>query len=192
MGLYKYLRENWKNNEDASSELWRQRKLEWSKEDNSVRIERPTRLDRARSLGYKAKPGYLIVRQRVPRGKRLRPKLTGGRRSKHSGRRLNLDISYQVIAEQRANKKYSNCEVLNSYYLTEDGKYYWYEIILVETAHPQILADPRINWIVSQKGRVYRGLTSFAKKARGLRGKGKGYEKVRPSRTANLKRRKQP
>ena len=67
------------------------------------------------------------------------------------------------------------------------------EIILVDKAHPQIIADPRINWIFKSKhkGRVFRGLTSVAKKSRGLRSnKGKGAEKLRPSRTANWKRRK--
>jgi len=65
--------------------------------------------------------------------------------------------------------------------------------ILVDKSHPQILADSRINWIFKNKhrGRVFRGLTSSARKSRGLRNnKGKGAEKLRPSRTANIKRRK--
>jgi large subunit ribosomal protein L15e len=115
-------------------------------------------------LGYKAKQGIIIVRQRVDRGGRQRPKITGGRRPKHFGRRKNLVISYQVVAEQRAAEKYSNCEVLNSYEVGKDGSYYWYEVILVDRAHPAVMADKQLSQAVSRRGRAYRGLTSAAKK----------------------------
>ena len=39
--------------------------------------------------------------------------------------------------------------------------------------------------LANQRGRVYRGLTSAGRKSRGLRGKGKGFEKMRPSRRAH-------
>ncbi len=45
------------------SDAWRKRLAEWRKEPAVLRIDRPTRIDRARSLGYKAKQGFLIVRQ---------------------------------------------------------------------------------------------------------------------------------
>ncbi|MHA1999018.1 MAG: 50S ribosomal protein L15e, partial [Promethearchaeota archaeon] len=66
----------------------------------------------------------------------------------------------------------------------------YYEVILVDPFHPVIIADKEINWICStvQKGRVYRGLTSAGKKARGLRNKGIGAEKVRPSLNAHDRR----
>lgn len=190
MGLYKHVREAWKKPRESLRDLWKQRLVQWRQEPVTLRILRPTRIDRARSLGYKAKPGYIIIRQRVERGGRMRPKITGGRRSKHARRRKVLSLSYQSVAEQRAVKNYKNCEVLNSYWVGEDGNYYWYEVILVDRAHPQILADTRINWILNQRGRVNRGLTSAGKKSRGLGGKGKGYEKMRPSKRANWKRRK--
>ena len=191
--MYQYIREIWKNPKENLGDIWQKRILQCKGQDATVRVERPTRIDRARSLGYKAKQGYLVVRQRVIRGGRQRPTIRHGRRSKHFGRRKDVDKNYQSITEERAAKKYVNCEVLNSYYAGEDGKYFWYEVILVDRSHPQILSDPRINWIFRSKhtGRVFRGLTSAAKKSRGLRkNKGKGAEKLRPSRTANLKRRK--
>jgi len=169
MGMYKYIREAWKRPKEALKEIYRQRLLEWRREQVTVRLIRPTRIDKARSLGYKAKQGYIVVRQRVMRGGRMRPKPTGSRRSKRMSRRRDLAMSYQQVAEQRAMKKYRNCEVLNSYRVGEDGKYYWYEVILVDRVHPAVLADKRINWISSQKGRVLRGLTSSGKKSRGLR-----------------------
>ena len=192
MGTYKYIREIWKNPKENLGDIWKKRILEWKGQEVTIRIKNPTRIDRARSLGYRAKQGFLIVRQRVVRGGRLREKIRHGRRRKHFGRRKDVDKSYQSISEERAAKKYPNCEVLNSYYVGEDGHFFWYEVILIDKSHPQILADPRINWIFKSqhKGRVFRGLTSAAKKSRGLRNKGKGAEKLRPSRTAYLKGRK--
>jgi large subunit ribosomal protein L15e len=192
MGMYKYIRNAWKKPQANMPELWRARLLKWRREHSTVRIEKPTRIDRARSLGYKAKQGFIIVRQRVLKGGHSRGGYLGGRRPKHSKLRMDLNKSYQQIAEERANDKYPNCEVLNSYWVAQDGKHYWYEIILVDKSHPAILADPDIRWIAEKQhtGRVYRGLTSAGKKSRGLRNKGKGAEKFRPSRRANMKRRK--
>ena len=129
-----------------------------------------------------------MIRQRVPRGGRQRPKIRKGRRSKHFGQRKDLRLSYQTVAQARAVAKYANCEVLNSYYVAEDGKHFWYEVILVDRMHPQILADPNLNWIALHKGRVHRGLTSSARKSRGLSYKGKGAEKMRPSLRAHGRR----
>ncbi len=192
MGMYKHIRELWKKPKENLGDIWQKRILEWKKQEVTVRIDHPTRLDRAKSLGYKAKQGFVIVRQRVNRGKRQREIIRKGRRSKHFGRRKDVDKSYQSIAEERVAKKYPNCEVLNSYYVGEDGNYFWYETILVDRTHPQILADSSLNWIFKSKhkGRVFRGLTSAARKTRGLRHKGKGAEKLRPSKTADLKHRK--
>jgi large subunit ribosomal protein L15e len=74
-------------------------------------------------------------------------------------------------------------EVLNSYWVGEDGKYHFYEIILVDPAHPAIVNDNKINWISAfpNKNRVLRGKTSSGQRGRGLHKKGKGAEKVRPS-----------
>ena len=179
MGMYQYIREAWKKPKEL--EFWQQRLIKWRQEPVTIRVEKPTRLDRARSLGYKAKQGFVIVRQRVNRGGRQRPQIRHPRRPKAMSRRKDLTKNYQAVAENRAARKYLNCEVLNSYYVGEDGLYYWYEVILVDRANPSVLADPRINWIISHKGRSERGLTSAGRRARGLLHKGKGAEKMRPS-----------
>ena len=189
MGLYKYIREAWKRPKD--NELYSERLIKWRKEPSTLRILRPTRLDRARSLGYKAKPGFIIVRQKLLRTKRMHPnKMYHGRRPKANSRVKNLDKSYRQIAEERTCRKYPNCEVLNSYHVAEDGKFFWFEVILVDRANPHIIADTNINWICNKKGRAMKGLTSAGKKSRTLRIKGKGAEKSRPSKRANLNRRK--
>ena len=165
MSMYKHIRKIWKQPKANLGELWQKRLIEWKKEKTTTRIKRPTRLDRARSLGYKAKQGYILVRQRLLRQKRQRPKFSGGRRSKHMRRKKVLNMSYQWIAEQRAQRDFRNCTVLNSYPVGQDGKYFWFEVILVDRTHPVIMADKNINWICNKKGRAARGLTSAAKRS---------------------------
>ena len=187
MGLYKYLQNLWKKPLQNNKENYKSLLIQLRKEPASVKLEKPTRIDRARSLGYKAKEGIFIVRQRVQKGAHKRPKIRKGRRTKHSGQKLTLSKSYQSIAEERVARKYVNCEILNSYLLCEDGQYKWYEVIVVDKDHPRIRADKELGWMISPKHtrRVFRGKTSAGRKTRGLRKKGKGAEKVRPSLRAN-------
>ena len=100
---------------------------------------------------------------------------------------INQNVHPTVIAEERAADKYPNTEVLNSYYVGEDGFYKYYEIILVDKNQPTIYKDNRISWISEpqNKGRVYRGLTSAGYKGRGLRTGRQGSAKSRPSIRAN-------
>ena len=183
--LYGYVKQAWKNpGSGVVKETHFQRLVEWRRSAAFVRIERPTRLDRARGLGYRAKPGFVLVRARVRRGGRRRPRPMGGRHPKRRGLvKITMAKSIQRIAEERTAKRYPNLEVLNSYWLGEDGMHKYYEVILVDPQHPVIRNDPKINWICrpANRGRVFRGLTSAGKKGRGLMYKGKGVEKVRPS-----------
>jgi len=145
-------------------------------------MSKPTNLARARSLGYKAKKGFVVVRVRVRKGSGLKTRPTKRRKPKRMGRdKLTRKISRQSMAEQKAARKYPNCEVLNSYWVGEDGRNAFFEVILVDRAAPEILADPDIGWIAGQRGRAFRGLTSSGKKSRGLRRRGIGAEKIRPS-----------
>lgn len=183
--MYSYIGDAWKvPGKSYLKELNRERKIVWRREENFLRIERPTRLDRARALGYKAKQGYVVVRGRVRKGSFRKRAITAGRRPKRKGiNKITTGKSLQRMAEERAAKRYPNLEVLNSYWVGADGMQEWYEIILVDPAHPVIVADPKINWICdsNNKNRVYRGLTSAGIAGRGLRNKGNGAEKVRPS-----------
>ncbi len=162
--------------------------ISWRKGNSVERLEYPTRIDRARSAGYKAKEGYIIVRSRVRRGGQNKPKIMGGRRPRRLAyTKMTLKKSIQLIAEERAADKYPNMEVLNSYYVGEDGLYKYYEVILVDRTNPNIYNDRHISWISEpqNKGRVYRGLTSAGYKNRGL-GHGRlNSSKSRPSIRAN-------
>ncbi len=181
MGYLKYLREAWQKNKEEISELRSARKIEWRKESATVRIARPTRLDRARAAGYKAKQGFLTIRQRVSRGGRQHPDIKGGRKTANSGQRKYVAKNYQQVAEEKVAKKYPNCEVLNSYFLDSDGKNYWFEVLLIDRTNPSVYLNRNTSWALDTKGKAFRGLTSAARKSRGLRRKGTGSEKTRPS-----------
>ena len=189
--MYGHVREQWKKPDNSFQSPQQQRLIQWRQEGNFLRVEKPLRIDRARTLGYKAKTGYIVVRAWVRRGSLRKHKIKGGRKPSAKGiKKITAAKSTQRIAEERTAKKYSNMEVLNSYWVGEDGKHHYYEVILVDPVHPAIIKDPKINWIsnTSNKRRVLRGKTSAGQKGRGLRYKGKGAEKIRPSIRANLSR----
>jgi len=188
MGIYKYIRDAWKQPKKNLGVLWRERLILWRKEPAITRIIRPTRIDRARSLGYKAKDGYLIVRCRLIRGGRKRERRNKGRRSKRMTSKKVVGKSYKWIAEERVNRRYKNCEVLGSYEVGKDGRYYWFEVIMGDRI--KLKKYPETVWIGlnKNKGRVWRGLTSAGHKSRGLSNKGKGSEKIRPSLRAHRRR----
>ena len=181
MGFYKYIQLLWKKPKQNLGELYKKRLEEWRKGPSVVRIDKPTRIDRARALGYKAKQGFIIVRGRVRRGGKKRESVSGGRRSKTSRTWKVNSKNYRWICEERAQRRFPNLEVLNSYWVGKDKEYYYYEVIMVDKHHPAIKSDKDINWITQPQHnrRVFRGLTSAGRKSRGLRNKGKGAEKVR-------------
>lgn len=150
--------------------LYKEKLMKFRQNEQAVvRLEKPSNLPRARSLGYKAKKGFIVVRVRVRKGSGAHKRPRTGRRPKRMGvNKLTRNISIQRIAELRASKRYPNCEVLNSYWVGEDGRHEYYEVILVDRNAPEIKADKDINWICSNKhkGRAERGLTSAGKKAR--------------------------
>ena len=79
--MYRYIGEFWRNrNSPEFKALMRERVIQWRREGAIERVERPTRLDRARALGYRAKQGYVVVRARVRRGGRRKQRPTRGRK----------------------------------------------------------------------------------------------------------------
>jgi len=184
MSAYKRMNQVWIKEQQERSEIVRSRLIIWRKQGTIVRLERPTRLGRARSLGYKAKQGYVIVRIKTGRGPREKPRPKKGRKpSKLGVAKFTPQKSRRWISEERVGRKFPNLRVLNSYWVGTDHKWLWHEVILVDPNHPVIYNDPRINWICdpTHKGRENRGLTSAGKRSRGLRKKGTGAEKIRPS-----------
>ena len=147
--MYRHLREAWKRPGDSYvKELMKKRVIRWRRQPSIVRIEKPTRLDRARRLGYKAKKGFVVVRVRVRRGGRRKPRPRMGRRQKRMGvSKYTPAKSLKLIAEERAARKYPNLEVLNSYWVWEDGTSKWFEVIFVDPHHPSVESDKTVGWI---------------------------------------------
>ena len=168
---------------------------QWRREPVNCRIERPTRLDAARSLGYKAKQGGVLIRTRIRRGGSRKGKYNMKRKPSKAGiKKITMAKNTQRMAEERVARHFPNLEVLNSYWVGQDGKHKFYEVIMIETHHPAIIKDKQLgvfsaaNGKKSHRGRAYRGKTSAGKRGRGLHNKGKGAEKLRPSLKANLNR----
>ena len=185
--MYGYVRDAWKKPAETGVKklLW-ERMQTWRKQGAVVRVERPTRIDRAHALGYKAKQGIIVVRASVRRGGRRKSRYIRGRRTNRmSMRKATAGKNAQSIAEERAQDRYPNMEVLNSYWVGQDGKLKYYEVILVDRASPSVLADKNLAWVAETRGRVYRGKTSAGRKGRGQQHKGRGSEKCFPSIRSN-------
>jgi large subunit ribosomal protein L15e len=118
------------------------RVIELRRQPTLQRLDRPSRLDRARRLGYKAKQGVIVVRIRVSRGGMRRQRPRSGRRPKHMGvLRIKSSLGSQKTAERRVGEKYPNMRLVGSYLLWRDGRHIWYECVLLDPAHPSIRAD---------------------------------------------------
>ena len=196
MGAYKYLEEIWKKKQsDLMRFVLRMRTWEYRQLPAIHRCSRPSRPEKPRKLGYKAKQGFVIYRIRIRRGGRKKPVRKGiinGKPKSQGVIGLKMKKSIRAVAEQRVGKKLGNLRVLNSYWVGQDSTFKFFEVILVDPSHKAIRRDPKINWICKpvQKRRDERGLTSAGKKFRGLKVKGVSDNKNRPSRNANYKRRK--
>lgn len=71
---YKYVEELWKKKQsDVLRFLLRIRVWEYRQLPAVHRVTRPSRPDKARRLGYRAKQGFVVYRVRVRRGGRKRP-----------------------------------------------------------------------------------------------------------------------
>ncbi|OJZ92661.1 hypothetical protein ASPFODRAFT_67028 [Aspergillus luchuensis CBS 106.47] len=193
MGALKYVEEIQKKKQsDVIRFLLRVRCWELRQLNAIHRASRPSRPDKARRLGYKAKQGYVVYRIRVRRGGRKRPAPKGATYGKPTNMGIN-QLKYQralrATAEERVGRRCANLRVLNSYWINQDSTYKYFEVILVDPQHKAIRRDARINWICNavHKHREARGLTATGKKSRGIN-KGHRYNNTRSGRRHTWKR----
>jgi large subunit ribosomal protein L15e len=103
MGAYKYLEELYKKKQsDLLRFLLRVRCWQYRQLTTIHRASRPTRPDKARRLGYKAKQGYVVYRVRIRRGGRKRkcPKgNTHGKPVRQGVNKLKFQRSLRSVAE---------------------------------------------------------------------------------------------
>jgi len=123
----------------------RQRAVVWRNENAVTRVEKPSRIARARRLGYKAKQGIIVIRMRVGTGGMRKQRPRGGRRPKHLGvTKIKADVSMKQVSERRVLERYPNMKLLGSYFLYKDGMHYWFEVVLADPSHPRIAKDKEI------------------------------------------------
>jgi len=123
----------------------RDRVVQWRKQNAVTRIDKPSRIQRARRLGYKAKQGIIVIRMRVGTGGMRRKRPRGGRRPKHLGvTRIKADVSMKQVSENRVLERYPNMKLLGSYFVYKDGMHYWFEVILADPSHPRIAKDKEL------------------------------------------------
>uniref|UniRef100_A0A8D8XMW6 Ribosomal protein L15 n=1 Tax=Cacopsylla melanoneura TaxID=428564 RepID=A0A8D8XMW6_9HEMI len=180
MGAYRFISELYrKKQSDVMRYIHRIRVWQYRQLTTLHRAPRPTRPDKARRMGYRAKQGYVIFRIRVRRGGRKRPVPKGatyGKPRTHGVNQLKPTRKLQAVAEERVGRRCGNLRVLNSYWVAQDSTYKYFEVILIDPFHKAIRRDAKINWICKpvHKHREMRGLTSISKQSRGL-GKGHGF-----------------
>ncbi|MGI0079985.1 MAG: 50S ribosomal protein L15e [Nitrososphaerales archaeon] len=137
--MYSEISKTWRTLVKEASPVFKQRAIAWRHGRTLVRIDRPTRLDRARALGYKAKQGIVVVRIKVTRGGMRQKRPVSGRRPKHMGvLKIKGAFNSQDTAERRVSEKYPNTNVLGSYPVYQDGKFIWYEVVLADMNHPSL------------------------------------------------------
>ena len=104
-GAYKYLEELYKKKQsDLLRFLFRVRCWQYRQLNAIHRASKPTRPDKARRLGYKAKQGYVIYRIRIRRGGRKRPVPKGatyGKPTNQGVNHLKFQRSLRSVAEVR-------------------------------------------------------------------------------------------
>ena len=184
-GLYQHVRKTWNRPKATQEHMDRMARMsQWRREPVNCRIDRPTLSDAARRLGYKAKQGVVMIRTRARRGGLRKSKINKKRKPSKAGMsKITMAKNIQRMAEERVNRHFPNLEVLNSYWVGQDGKHKFFEVIMIDPHHPAIKSDKNLGWIAEthHRGRAYRGQTSAGKRGRGLHNKGKGAEKLRPS-----------
>lgn len=143
--LYRYLTEAWQGIWKEQRKLLMPRLVEWRRAPAIVRVEKPTRIDKARKVGYKDKPGVVVLRVRLGRKAMRRSRPRAGRRQKALGtKKRKVGLNYVEVAINRAKKRYPNLVTLGGYKLFEDGRYIFIELICVDPSAPQIRSDKEL------------------------------------------------
>jgi len=195
MGAYKYIQEiHRKKQSEVMRFLQRVRCWQYRQLNSVHRVPRPTRPEKARRLGYKAKQGYVVYRCRVRRGTRKRQNPKGivyGKPSNQGINQLKWKRSLQSKAEERVGRRCQALRVVNSYWVGQDSTFKFYEIICVDPAHSVIRRNPETQWLTKPvaKHRELRGLTSAGRKSRGLGHGHKYHQTIGGSRRAAWNRR---
>merc|ERR1712100_16277 len=118
MGAYKYIEALWrKKQSDVLRFLLRVRCWEYRQLSSICRLTRPSRPDKARRLGYKAKQGVVVYRAAVRRGSRKTMVAKGivyGKPKSQGVNQMKCTRNMRALAEERCGRKMPELRVLNS------------------------------------------------------------------------------
>ena len=134
MCAYKHMAEAWRKPANSYLKATMQdAAIKWRRDPTILRLDRPTRLDRASNLGYRAKQGFVVVRVRIRKGGARKHRPISGRRQRAMGvTKFTRSKSLKSIAQDRVAKKFPNLKVMNSYWVWQDGRNMWFETVLVD------------------------------------------------------------
>src|SRR5260370_33511146 len=116
----------WRDGTPDLRDWLRRAAIGWRREPVVKKITRPTRLVTARRLGYKAKPGVVMVRVRVLRRGARKRRPTAGRRQKAMGSaEFTTAIALQTGPERSTVSAYPNMTVRETYQLCSYAMSHW-------------------------------------------------------------------
>lgn len=128
MGAYRYMQELYrKKQSDVLRYLLRIRVWQFRQLTKMVRTPRPSRPDKARRLGFRAKQGYVIYRIRVRRGGRKRPVPKGctyGKPKSHGVNELKPTRRLQSVAEVSERDAFASASKVVCVVLNDDTNLY--------------------------------------------------------------------
>lgn len=129
----RYIEELWKKKQsDVLRFLLRIRTWEYRHLPSVHRCSRPTRPDKARRLGYRAKQGYVIYRTRIRRGDRKKMVAKGivyGKPTHHGVHKQKSTRSLRARAEEFVGRKIcANLRILNSYWVGQVSTLWFHAI----------------------------------------------------------------
>jgi large subunit ribosomal protein L15e len=130
MNGYKYVLKNFQKGFKERSDSLKKRIHDWRGQPTTVRIEGPTNIARARSVGFKAKQGFIMVRVKVKKGKHVRRAPAQGRKPGRNRKTQSSGMGLKRIAEVKAGLKFINFKPINSYLAGEDGQFKFFEVVL--------------------------------------------------------------
>jgi large subunit ribosomal protein L15e len=169
MGAADYIRKafqnEWKGISDDNYDyalIMRKRGIEYRNDERAVvKVDHPTNLPSARSVGYKAKQGIFVVRVRVRKGTGTHHRPKNKRRPKRQGQaKLSRRLSTRAMAEQKASKHFENAEAIGSYKVAEDGKWHYFEVVMADRTASTVVNDKNLAYLVhGHRGRAERGKT---------------------------------
>jgi large subunit ribosomal protein L15e len=130
MAFYSRVQKSFETEYKEKSQVLKKRLEQWRTEATVQKIAKPTNLARARTLGYKAKKEFMVVRVCVSKGNRRRRQTDQGRKSGKQRKTMNPGVNLKWFADRKAQNTHKNMKVIGSYFVGEDGRKKWFEVVL--------------------------------------------------------------